>query len=70
MGGKVFFTLLGRLILNSFILHQQNTNHEKKLNRRNFMIQQTSQNFAFPHTILYILFVILPKHFSKTSFVP
>ena len=36
---KVFFTLLGRLILNSFILYQQNTNHEKKLNRRNFMIQ-------------------------------
>ena len=36
---KVFFTLLGRLILNSFILYQQNTNHEKKLNQRNFMIQ-------------------------------
>ena len=36
---KVFFTLLGRLILNSFILYQQNTNHEKKLNRPNFMIQ-------------------------------
>ena len=36
---KVFFTLLGRLILKSFILYQQNTNHEKKLNRMNFMIQ-------------------------------
>ena len=36
---KVFFTLLGRLILNSLILYQQNTNHEKKLNRHNFMIQ-------------------------------
>ena len=36
---KVFFTLLGRLILNSFILYQQNTNHEKKLNQHNFMIQ-------------------------------
>ena len=36
---KVFFTLLGRLILNSFILYQQNTNHEKKLNQSNFMIQ-------------------------------
>ena len=36
---KVFFTLLGRLILNSFILYQQNTNHEKKLNRCNFTIQ-------------------------------
>ena len=35
----MFFTLLGRLILNSFILYQQNTNHEKKLNQRNFMIQ-------------------------------
>ena len=36
---KVFFTLLSRLILNSFILYQQNTNHEKKLNQCNFMIQ-------------------------------
>ena len=36
---KVFFTLLGRLILNSFILYQQNTNHEEKLNPCNFMIQ-------------------------------
>ena len=36
---KVFFTLLSRLILNSFILYQQNTNHEKKLNRHNFTIQ-------------------------------
>ena len=36
---KVFFTLLDRLILSSFILYQQNTNHEKKLNRCNFMIQ-------------------------------
>ena len=35
----MLFTLLGRLILNSFILYQQNTNHEKKLNQRNFMIQ-------------------------------
>ena len=35
----MFLTLLVRLILNSFILHQQNTNHEKKLNQCNFMIQ-------------------------------
>ena len=35
----MFLTLLVRLILNSFILHQQNTNHEKKLNQHNFMIQ-------------------------------
>ena len=36
---EVFFTSLGRLILTSVILHQQNTNHEKKLNQHNFMIQ-------------------------------
>ena len=36
---KCFFTLLGRLILNSFFLYQQNTNHEKKLNQHNFIIQ-------------------------------
>ena len=36
---KGFFILLGRLILNRFILYQQNINHEKKLNRHNFMIQ-------------------------------
>ena len=35
---KVFFTLLGRLVLNSFILYQQNTNHEEKPSPRNFMI--------------------------------
>ena len=35
---KVFFTLLGRLTLNSFILYQQNTNHEKKLNQHNLRI--------------------------------
>ena len=36
---KGSFILLGRLILNRFILYQQNINHEKKLNRHNFMIQ-------------------------------
>ena len=39
MEQKSVFTLLSRLILNSFILYQQNTNHEKKLNRHNFTIQ-------------------------------
>ena len=39
MEQKSIFTLLGRLIFNSSILYQQNTNHEKKLNRCNFMIQ-------------------------------
>ena len=36
---QVFFTLLGRLTLNSFILYQQNTNHENILNQCNFAIQ-------------------------------
>ena len=35
----MFFALLGRLTLNSFILYQQNTNHGNILNQCNFAIQ-------------------------------
>ena len=35
----MFLALLGRLTLNSFILYQQNTNHENILNQCNFAIQ-------------------------------
>ena len=36
---KVFFTLLSRVLLNSFILYQCNTENVPKLNRRQFMVK-------------------------------
>ena len=36
---EVFFTLLSRLLLNSFILYQCNTKNVPKLNRRQFMVK-------------------------------
>ena len=36
---KVFFTLLSRVLLNSFILHQCNTKNVPKLNRRQIMVK-------------------------------
>ena len=36
---KVFFALLGKLLLNSFIIYQQNTEVSEKLERRNFIVK-------------------------------